>query len=232
MERIIHMSTTILICDDSIAVHESLTLYLKESHFDTISVYDGESALEVMQHRSVQLVILDLMLPGKSGIDVLREMKYFTDIPVVCLTAKSDEFDRILGLELGAEDYITKPFYPREVVLKIQKILRRTPLIQKTFSEKINFANLVIDQGAFIAYINNKPLNLTPKELNLLTLFAQHPNMVLTRERILNSVWGHDFYSDSRVVDNHVKNLRQKLPQETLFEIKAIYGIGYKLELK
>lgn len=194
------------------------------------SVYDGETALDILQRREINLVILDLMLPGKSGIEVLKEMKHFTDVPVICLSAKDSEFDRILGLELGAEDYITKPFYPREVVTRVQKILNRVG--KKSVAKKIRFSNLTIDQNSYKAYLDDKLLELTPKELNLLALFAQNPGIVLSRERILNAIWGYDYYSDSRVVDTQVKKIRQKLPAEALFEIKSIYGVGYKMELK
>ena len=224
------MGKTVLICDDNIAVHESLSLYLNEANLQVLSVYDGEAALDILQRNKVDLVILDLMLPGKSGIEVLKEMKFFTDVPVICLSAKDSEFDRILGLELGAEDYITKPFYPREVVTRVQKILNR--IDKKPVAKKIKFANLTIDQSSYKAYLEDKPLELTPKELNLLALFAQNPGVVLTRERILNSIWGYDYYSDSRVVDTQVKKIRHKLPAEALFEIRSIYGVGYKMELK
>lgn len=224
------MSSTILICDDNIAVHESLSLYLNEAHFQVQSVYDGETALDILQRREIHLVILDLMLPGKSGIEVLKELKRFSDVPVICLSAKDSEFDRILGLELGAEDYITKPFYPREVVTRIQKILNRVG--KKIIAKKIRFSNLVIDQNSYKAFLDDKPLEFTPKELNLLALFAQNPGVVLSRERILNAIWGYDYYSDSRVVDTQVKKIRQKLPPESLFEIVSIYGVGYKMELK
>ena len=220
------MSSTILICDDNIAVHESLSLYLKEAHFQVQSVYDGETALDVLQRREIHLVILDLMLPGKSGIEVLKELKRFSDIPVICLSAK----DRVLGLELGAEDYITKPFYPREVVTRIQKILNRVG--KKTIPKSIKFSNLVIDQSAYKAYLDEQPIDFTPKEVHLLSLFAQNPGIVLSRERILNAIWGYDYYSDSRVVDTQVKKIRQKLPPEAKFEIISIYGVGYKMEAR
>ena len=224
------MNTTILVCDDNIAVHESLSLYLNEANMSIISVYDGESALDILQRREIHLVILDLMLPGKSGIEVLKEMKFFSDVPVICLSAKDSEFDRVLGLELGAEDYITKPFYPREVIARIQKILNR--MEKKKPGKKIQFANLVIDQNSYKAFLDDKLLELTPKELNLLALFAQNPGIVLTRERILNSIWGYDYYSDSRVVDTQVKKIRHKLPNNALFEIRSVYGVGYIMELK
>lgn len=222
------MSTTILICDDNIAVHESLSLYLNEANMQVLSVYDGEAALDILQRSEIHLVILDLMLPGKSGIEVLKEMKFFTDVPVICLTAKDSEFDRILGLELGAEDYITKPFFPREVVTRIQKILNRVG--KNKVHKTVKFANLTIDQNSYKATLDNKALELTPKELNLLALFASNPGIVLSRERILNSIWGYDYYSDSRVVDTQVKKIRQKLPSNAMFEIKSIYGVGYKME--
>lgn len=224
------MRTNILICDDNIAVHESLSLYLNEANMQVQSVYNGEAAIEILQSSEVHLVILDLMLPNKSGIEVLKEIKRFSDVPIIVLSAKDSEFDRILGLELGAEDYITKPFYPREVVTRIQKILHRVG--KRAVSKSVKFSNLTIDQNSYKAYLDQQPLELTPKELNLLSLFAQNPGIVLSRERILNSIWGYDYYSDSRVVDTQVKKIRQKLPPEAKFEIVSIYGVGYKMELK
>lgn len=223
-------TTTVLICDDNIAVHESISAYLNEAHIKSISAYSGEEALEIFQRTPIDFLILDLMLPGKSGTDVLKELRKFSDVPVLCLSAKTSEFDRILGLELGADDYITKPFSPREIITRIQVILRRTG--KNSTHKNITFKNLVIDQQAYTAYINNIAIDLTPKELNILALFASNPGIVLSRERILSAVWGQNYYSDIRIIDTQIKRIRKKLPAEAMFEIRSIYGIGYKMEAK
>lgn len=224
------MTTTVLICDDNIAVHESISAYLHEAKINSISAYTGEEALEIIQRTKIDFLILDLMLPGKSGTEVLKELRKFSDIPVLCLTAKSSEFDRILGLELGADDYITKPFSPREIATRVQVILKR--MGKSNSSKQITFTNLSIDINSYTAFVDNQPLELTPKELNVLALFASNPGTVLSRERILNSVWGQNYYSDIRIIDTQIKRIRKKLPVEAGFEIRSIYGIGYKMEAK
>ncbi len=222
------MNTTVLICDDNIAVHESLSTYLNEAHIQVLSAYTGEEALEQLMRHDIKFVILDLMLPGISGLDVLRDLRKFSDVPVLILSAKSSEFDRILGLELGADDYIAKPFSPREIATRVQVILKRTE--NKSVSKLISFSNLTIDTHAYTAFIDGKLLELTPKELKVLALFASTPGIVLSRERILNNVWGYDYYGDLRSVDTQIKHIRQKLPKSAKFEIKSVYGVGYKLE--
>lgn len=223
-------NTTVLICDDNIAVHESISAYLTEARIKSISAYTGEEALEIIQRTPVDFLILDLMLPGKSGTEVLKELRKFSDVPVMCLSAKSSEFDRILGLELGADDYITKPFSPREVATRVQVILKR---ITKTVSSKqIVFKNLSVDPGSYTAKVDGVQLDLTPKEFNILSLFASNPGVVLSRERILSSIWGQNYYSDIRIIDTQIKRIRKKLPENALFEIRSIYGIGYKMEAK
>ena len=221
-------NTIVLICDDNIAVHESISAYLNEARIQSISAYTGEEALELLQRTQVDFLILDMMLPGKSGTEVLKELRKFSDVPVLCLSAKTSEFDRILGLELGADDYINKPFSPREIVTRVQVILRR---ISKQRSQKqILFSNLCIDQNSYTAYVNGRELALTPKELNVLALFASNPGIVLSRERILHSVWGENYYSDIRIIDTQIKRIRKKIPIDAGFEIRSIYGIGYKME--
>lgn len=223
-------TTTVLICDDNIAVHESISAYLQEARIKSISAYSGEEALEILQRTQVDFLILDLMLPGKSGLEVLKELRKFSEVPVLCLSAKSSEFDRILGLELGADDYITKPFSPREVATRVQVILRRST--KHNSQKQIIFTNLSIDPSSYTAYVNGRELDLTPKELNVLALFASNPGVVLSRERILNSVWGQNYYSDIRIIDTQVKRIRKKIPVDASFEIRSIYGIGYKMEAK
>lgn len=222
------MNTTVLICDDNIAVHESLTTYLNDAHIDVLSAYTGEDALQLLKHHEIHFIILDLMLPGILGLDVLKTLRKFSEVPVLILSAKTSEFDRILGLELGADDYISKPFSPREIATRVQVILKRTK--NKPESKSISFSNLTVDPHAYTAFIDGSPLDLTPKELKVLALLAAAPGIVFSRDQILNQVWGYDYYGDIRSVDTQIKHIRQKLPQNASFEIRSIYGVGYKME--
>ena len=221
---------TVLICDDKVAIHESLTTYLKAENIDAISVYDGESALEKLQEQKVDLVILDIMLPKMFGTDVCREIRKTSEVPIIMLSAKGDEMDRIIGLELGADDYVTKPFSPREVVIRIRTILKRMKPKEKV--PVLKLAELSISIEAYEVFIVNKKIELTPKETEVLYFLAKNSGKVVNREQILNAVWGYDYFGDTRVVDTQVKRLRQKLPATNVhFAIKAIYGVGYKFEI-
>ena len=219
--------TTVLICDDNVAVHESLSIYLKEADIHVISAYDGEAALQKLRTEAVQLLILDLMLPGRFGTEVLQELRKFSDIPVLILSAKDSEFDRVLGLELGADDYVVKPFSPKEVAARVRVILKRAG--RKPEHRKVTFANLLVDRDAYSAFVGDQALDLTAKELEVLALFAANPNTALSRERIMNAVWGYQYCNDTRAVDTQIMRLRQKLPETAEFEISSIYGVGYKL---
>lgn len=222
--------TTVLICDDSVAVHESLKIYLEESGIRVLSAYDGETALEMLRTGDIQLLILDLMLPGQPGTEVLQQLRQTNHLPVLILSAKDSEFDRVLGLELGADDYVVKPFSPREVSARVRAILKRT---DRTPERRVStFASLTVDQDAYSAKVGTQPLNLTAKELEVLALFAAHPDTALSRERIMNAVWGYQYCNDTRAVDTQIMRLRQKLPQNADFEITSIYGVGYKLVRK
>lgn len=219
--------TTVLICDDNVAVHESLSIYLKEADIHVISAYDGEAALQKLRTEAVQLLILDLMLPGRFGTEVLQELRKFSDIPVLILSAKDSEFDRVLGLELGADDYVVKPFSPKEVAARVRAILKRSG--RQPEHRKAAFANLLVDRDAYSAFVGGQALDLTAKELEVLALFAVNPNTALSRERIMNAVWGYQYCNDTRAVDTQIMRLRQKLPETAEFEISSIYGVGYKL---
>ena len=222
--------TTVLICDDNIAVHESLSIYLKEANINVISAYDGESALQTLRSESIQLFILDLMLPGQFGLDILKELRTFSDIPVLILSAKDSEFDRVLGLELGADDYVVKPFSPKEVAARVKVILKRVGKSTKRYD--LTFTNLRVNMDSYTAFVGGKSLNLTAKELEILALFAEKPDTVLTRERIMNTVWGYKYFGDTRAVDTQIMRIRQKLPETAEFELTSVYGVGYKLVRK
>ncbi len=223
------MNPTILICDDSYAVHESLRSFLEEADFDCVSTYDGEEALQVLRSRRIDLVILDIMLPKLFGTEVCREIRRTSDVPIILFSALGSENDRIQGLRLGADDYVTKPFSPREVVARVQAILRRAN--PKRPNKQLRFAELLVDLDAYLAWVNGTPVSLTPNEIKMLGYFIENAGVVLSRERLLNAVWGYDYVGDTRAVDAQIKRLRKKLPAEGVhFKIQSVYGIGFRLE--
>lgn len=223
----------ILICDDNIAVHESLSMYLKNDVTEIVSVYNGIDALKWIREKSFSLVVLDIMMPGIDGIEVCREIRKVSEIPIIMLSAKNEEFDRILGLEIGADDYVTKPFSPREMAVRIKKLLKRTNRsVNENDSNLIFVGKMGIKVDGYEVTINEQKIDLTPKEIEILICFSKYRNKVLSREQILNQVWGYDYYGDTRAVDTLIKRLRLKLqPYELGFVIKSIYGIGYKMEV-
>ena len=229
------MDTKILIADDDPIVHESLKIYLEAEGFKTVDYYDGISAVAGADS-TVSLCVLDIMMPGKSGIDVCREIRKTSQVPIVMLTAKGEEVDKIVGLELGADDYIVKPFSPREVVARIKAILRRTENhAQGEDSGKnvIQHNGLMIDLNSYTVLLRGEPVICTPKEIEILFLLASNPGHVFTRDTLLSKVWGYDFAGETRTVDTHIKRLRAKLDSTGLgWSIKTIYGVGYKFELE
>ena len=229
------MDTKILIADDDPIVHESLKIYLEAEGFKTVDCYDGISAV-ASADSSVSLCVLDIMMPGKSGIDVCREIRKTSQVPIVMLTAKGEEVDKIVGLELGADDYIVKPFSPREVVARIKAILRRTEnhaAGEDLGKNVIQHNGLMIDLNSYTVLLRGEPVICTPKEIEILFLLASNPGHVFTRDTLLSKVWGYDFAGETRTVDTHIKRLRAKLDSTGLgWSIKTIYGVGYKFELE
>ena len=228
------METKILIADDDQIVHESLKIYMQAEGFEVVDVYDGDSALAALDS-SISLCVLDIMMPGKSGVEVCREIRKSSQVPIVMLTAKGEEVDKIVGLELGADDYIVKPFSPREVIARIKAILRRTEKNEGEAAEKnvIRHNGLVIDLNSYTVLLRNQPVVCTPKEIEILYLLASHPGQVFTRDTLLSQVWGYDFAGETRTVDTHIKRLRAKLDSTGLgWSIKTIYGVGYKFEIE
>lgn len=223
----------ILIADDEPVVHESLGIYLSREGFETLDVYDGVSAINALDP-SVSLCVLDIMMPGKSGIDVCREIRKNSQVPIIMLTAKGEEVDRIVGLELGADDYIVKPFSPREVVARIKAILRRIDSIAASDAKtNIAFNGLSIDINSYTVLLRGEPVICTPKEIEILFMLASNPGQVFTRDTLLSKVWGYDFAGETRTVDTHIKRLRAKLDSSGLgWSIKTIYGVGYKFEIE
>ena len=222
----------ILIADDDQVVHESLGIYLKAEGFETIDVFDGQQAIDALSSE-VALCVLDIMMPNMSGIDACKEIRRTSKVPIIMLTAKGEEIDRILGLELGADDYIVKPFSPREVVARIKAVLRRTNEQKAGDSDAIVHDGLVIDIKSYTVTLDNHPVICTPKEIEILYLLASNPGHVFTREQLLNKVWGYDYAGETRTVDTHIKRIRAKLDNTGKnWSIKTIYGVGYKFEVE
>lgn len=225
----------ILICDDNEAVHETIGTYLENDGMTYTSAFDGEEAIKKFKNINPDLIILDLMMPKIFGTEVCKEIRKISNVPIIMLTAKGEELDKIVGLEIGADDYIVKPFSPREVVARIKTIFRRvnnTVEIKKENIKFISLDNLNIDLDKYEVIIDGEKIDATPKETQILYLLALNKGKVLSREQILEHVWGYDYFGDTRVVDSQIKRLRKKLPeQEDKWEIKSVYGVGYKLEV-
>lgn len=224
-------TTKILVCDDQPMIHETLREYIEAEGFDCVSAFDGHEALDKFASENPDLIVLDLMMPKKNGIDVCREIRGKSNTPIIMLTAKGEEIDRILGLELGADDYIVKPFSPREVTARIKVVLRRLQTKQKEPEQTLNFPGLQINISNYEVRADNQPIACTPKEVELLYKLCSEPGRVFNREQLLTDVWGYDYYGDTRVVDTQIKRIRQKLPDNEKWCIRSIYGVGYKFEV-
>lgn len=222
----------ILIADDEQTVHEALGVYLKGEGYEVIDAMDGAEALEKLAS-DVSLCVLDIMMPRVSGTDVCKEIRKTSRVPIIMLTAKGEEIDRIIGLELGADDYIVKPFSPREVVARIKAVLRRVSEQQDTAADAaITYGALSVDLKSYSVTLHGKPVICTPKEIEILHMLASNPGMVFTREQLLSRVWGYDFAGETRTVDTHIKRIRSKLDNAGQnWSIKTIYGVGYKFEV-
>ena len=226
------MAQKILIADDDQIVHEAFGIYLKAEGFEPVDAFDGEEALAAITPEIV-LCVLDIMMPKMSGIEVCREIRKNSQLPILMLTAKGEEIDRIVGLELGADDYIVKPFSPREVVARIKAVLRRTSEQPKSDNSVINYNGLTIDLKSYTVTLRGEPVICTPKEIEILYMLASNPGQVFTREQLLSRVWGYDFAGETRTVDTHIKRIRAKLDSTGLgWSIKTIYGVGYKFEVE
>ena len=223
----------ILIADDDENVHRSLNPYFKREGYQILSAHDGEEALDYVQKMCPDIVLLDIMMPKMDGLVVCREIRKESNLPIIMLTAKGEEFDKLLGLELGADDYITKPFSPREVLARVKAVLRRMhEMKEQDQGAHLVVGNLDIDMGAFIVKLNNKVVPCTPKETEILWTLASNPGMVFSREHLLQSIWGYDFLGDTRAVDSHIKRIRAKLCAEgNGWDIKTVWGVGYRFEV-
>lgn len=225
----------ILIVDDEESIRTLLNYNLKKEHFSTIIAEDGREAIKLVETEKPDLILLDLMLPKMDGIEVCKALrKAEVNTPIIMLTAKSEEFDKVLGLEIGADDYMTKPFSPREVIARIKAVLRRSDQQIKEDDEEeiLSSGPIKIYTNRFEAYIADEKLDFTPKEFELLAYFIKNKNRVLSRDLLLSTVWNYDFAGDTRIVDVHVSHLREKIEEDTrkpLF-IKTVRGVGYKFE--
>ena len=227
----------ILLVDDDPNISHLVRLYLEKEGFAVTEAARGDTALESFRKELPALVLLDVMLPGLDGLQVLREIRQSSKVPVIMLTAKDETFDKVLGLELGADDYVTKPFETKELVARVKAVLRRAPAAEEKPADNddtLRFPQLTISLARYEVTYEGRELEMPPKELEVLYYLASHPNMVFTREQLLERVWGFDFFGDSRTVDVHIKRLREKLPECEKYgwEIHTVWRVGYKFEYK
>ena len=223
----------ILVVDDDINIVKLIKLYLEKEDYTVCTASDGTEALDVWKRENPALVVLDIMMPRLDGNGVCREITKTSDVPIIMLTAKGETFDKVLSLELGADDYLVKPFEPKELVARIKAILRRSESKSDRSGEKIvKFEKLEVNLVNYELKIDDKTLEIPPKELELLYFLASNPNRVFTREQLLEEVWGFDYFGDSRTVDVHIKRLREKLETvEANWQLKTVWGVGYKFEV-
>lgn len=223
---------SILIADDDKNICELVRLYLEKEGYKVSAVYDGASAVENATRIEYSAIILDIMMPIKDGIEALKEIRQKSNVPIIMLTARGETIDRVLGLEFGADDYIVKPFEPKELVARLKAVLRRVEYDSEPM-QSVNYDGLSIDMSTYELKVAGSPIDIPPKELELLYYLASHPNKVFTRDQLLNEVWGYDYYGDSRTVDVHVKRLREKIDAVSdLWQLKTVWGVGYKFEVK
>ena len=226
-------SEKILIVDDDINICELLRLYLEKEGYSTVIANDGEEAVKKFNEEEPALILLDVMLPKLDGWQVCRTIRKTSDVPVIMLTAKGETFDKILGLELGADDYVTKPFDSKEVIARVKAVLRRTSGDKNDNVKIVKYDNLIVNLTNYELVVCGKTIDTPPKELELLYHLASNPNRVYTRDQLLDEVWGFEYYGDSRTVDVHVKRLREKLENASeKWSLKTVWGVGYKFETK
>lgn len=227
----------ILIVDDDENIAELISLYMTKECFETKIVYDGESALQEMSGFSPDLILLDLMLPGIDGYQVCREVRQKSQTPIIMLSAKGEVFDKVLGLEMGADDYIMKPFDSKEMVARVKAVLRRYQPVKPenpvaTAIKVVSYADLEVNLSNYSVVYMGENVDMPPKELELLYFLASSPNQVFTREQLLDHIWGYEYIGDTRTVDVHVKRLREKIKDHEGWGITTVWGIGYKFEVR
>jgi DNA-binding response OmpR family regulator len=228
----------ILIVDDDPNICEVVKLYLNNEGYKTTIAYDGKSAIDSFREQKPDLIILDIMLPIRNGYEVLKEIRKESDIPIIMLTAKDDVIDKVVGFEIGADDYVVKPFEPRELVARVKAAIRRAALIKSSIDNKdkdekiLSYPDLVINLSSYLVSYYDKEIELSPKEIELLFFLASHPNKVFTREYLLEKIWDYNYPGNSRTVDEHIKRLRKKIPDHKDWAITTVWGVGYKFEVK
>jgi len=223
----------VLIADDNKQIVSILSEYCKKNNFTVNTVFDGEAALKEIEENEFDIILLDVMMPKKDGFDVCRQVRTFSNVPIIMITARGEDYEKIMGLEIGADDYIVKPFSPGEIIARINAILRRITPKNDESTKIFSFDNLKIDLNNFTVKINDEIISLTKKEIEILWTLATNQNKVFTRENLLDLIWGFDYFGESRTVDTHIKRLRAKLDnyKHDKWNIKTIWGVGYKFDI-
>ncbi len=227
---------TVLIVDDESNICELIRLYVEKEGYNAVIANDGEQAIDRFKNARPDIILLDIMLPLKDGWQVCREIRSVSSIPIIMLTAKGETFDKVLGLELGADDYIVKPFEPKELLARIKAVLRRSDIksaAESAAENEICFDGLRINQSTYEVYLDDEKVEMPPKEFELLYFLAKNTNKVFTRDQLLDEIWGYEFFGDSRTVDVHIKRIREKIEGENRsWHLKTVWGVGYKFEAK
>ena len=236
-ERII--MANILIADDNSDITDILSVYIKKEGHEPVVASDGIEAMEKFRESNPACVLLDVMMPREDGYEVLRKIRACSNVPVIMITARGEDFERIMGLDIGADDYIVKPFSPSEVMARVRAVMRRMNMTEApgepAQENRLTVGSLTINLDEYSLYINNEKINLTKKEIETMWTLAKNPNKVFTRDNLLDSLWGYDYYGDSRTVDSHIKRLRAKIDAENIqhpdWKITTMWGLGYKFEI-
>lgn len=223
------MKQNILVIDDDKNIREVVKLYLRKEGYEVTEAADGAIGVDLFFGKQYDLVILDIMMPVQDGIETIKQIRAKSNVPVIMLTAKGETFDKVLALELGADDYIVKPFDPKELVARVKAVIRRSTQDEKT--DILEYPNLKIDIQNYQVIYEGKELQMPPKEIELLHFLASRPNKVFTRDQLLEQVWGFEYFGDSRTVDVHIKRLREKFKDGEPWQIKTVWGVGYKFEV-
>ena len=225
------MEHTILVVEDVQGIREAIGIYMQNQGYEVVLAENGADGLEKMKDHAIHLAIVDIMMPVMDGTQVMKELRAQSKVPVIMLTAKGETFDKVAGLELGADDYVTKPFEMRELIARVRAVLRRYD--KDDTPRKLEFDNLIIDKESYNITVKGEKMEIPPKEIELLYFLASSPNRVFTRAQLLDDVWGFDYFGDTRTVDVHVKRLREKLQGVSdQWEIKTVWGVGYKFEVR
>lgn len=225
----------ILIVDDDENIAELVSLYLKKELFDTEIAYDGAAALKAVEEYKPDLIVLDIMLPGIDGYEVCREVRKTLNTPIIMLSAKGETFDKVLALELGADDYMVKPLKTKEFIARVKALLRRSANFnadQKKKEKQVSYPSLIVNMDNYLVKYNGEFMDMAPKEIELLYFLASSPNQVFTREQLLDNIWGYEYAGETRTVDVHIKRIREKIKDTDNWSIQTVWGIGYKFEVR